>query len=673
MQGSQESEEMQEMLAERLGLSEGRISEIRDEYIIKEPYGEYFRKEAGLLLSGTYDDMKPEAYGTSYANPVYAVGLFGTEMGRMLSFLAHEIFNVIPFRAEGSTEDVAIINEVFLEVYGSFETAAQAQTLPDESQIHDILYSFVSDYTDETVAVRIREMLDPSYDFAVRIIMDSDLNDLSYLEKYGEYVTDETRQLASFLNSLPEADIQAMADTFTEGFRMGFVNTGKDLSKKKTVMIEYNLGFERVVRAEILNFRKLGLETTTYRKALHAAARNGMIRRGYFGELVNEQMDYDHREDCALFMDKAYVERKLEVVRNTMEEMKEYAYAFAGPAVMERFGGRQFIPVNHSEAYSLSPKQRELYVQLRSRNAAITNEYIKGDERSFTIISYPVPSIGKDFEAIFRETVKINTLPYKKYEEMQQAIIKTLELGEHVEIRGRGRNITNMKVMLHELPDKKTQSVFENCVADVNIPVGEVFTSPRLHGTCGKLFVTEVYLNGLKFENLEIDFSDGYITDYKCTNFAAEEENRKYIEDNILFNHKTLPTGEFAIGTNTTAYAMARKYGIADKLQILIAEKTGPHFAVGDTCYSHAEDVRVYNPDGREIISKDNELTLEFRKTEPMKAYFLCHTDITIPYDELAEISSVAADGTRYPIIKDGRFAVCGAEDLNLPLDKAGE
>ena len=35
----------------------------------------------------------------------------------------------------------------------------------------------------------------------------------------------------------------------------------------------------------------------------------------------------------------------------------------------------------------------------------------------------------------------------------------------------------------------------------------------------------------------------------------------------------------------------AKKYGIEDKMPILIAEKMGPHFAVGDTCYSWCEDI----------------------------------------------------------------------------------
>ena len=107
---------------------------------------------------------------------------------------------------------------------------------------------------------------------------------------------------------------------------------------------------------------------------------------------------------------------------------------------------------------------------------------------------------------------------------------------------------------------------------------------------------------------------------------------------------------------------------IADKYTILIAEKTGPHFAVGDTCYSWAEDVKVYNPDGKEIIARDNSISI-LRKEDPSKAYFQCHTDITIPYDELESIVVVAKDGTETEIIRDGRFVLPGTEILNEPLN----
>ena len=151
----------------------------------------------------------------------------------------------------------------------------------------------------------------------------------------------------------------------------------------------------------------------------------------------------------------------------------------------------------------------------------------------------------------------------------------------------------------------KKKLIFENCLADVNIPLGEVFTSPVLKGTNGVLHVSEVYLGELKYKDLEIKFEDGMIADYTCKNFQTEEENKKYIKENVMYNHETLPIGEFAIGTNTTAYAIANKFDVVYKLPILIVEKMGPHFAVGDTCYSFEEDVELHNPNGKEIIAKE--------------------------------------------------------------------
>ena len=299
----------------------------------------------------------------------------------------------------------------------------------------------------------------------------------------------------------------------------------------------------------------------------------------------------------------------------------------------------------------------------------ITNRYIRGDQRSFTIIAYPVPAIGEKFREIFAETVRINTLDYMQYRDMQQRIIDVLDTADRVHIQGTNGNRTDLYVKIYPLSDPAKETAFENCVADVNIPVGEVFTSPVLKGTEGKLHVSQVYLNELNYKNLELDFADGRIASYRCTNFDTEEENRKYIEDNVLFHHKTLPMGEFAIGTNTTAYVMARKFDIADKLPILIAEKTGPHFAVGDTCYTYDEDNITYNPDGKAIVARDNEISA-LRTEDISKAYFNCHTDITIPYDELGRITVIRKDGSTEDIIVNGRFVVPGTEKLNEPLDE---
>lgn len=64
----------------------------------------------------------------------------------------------------------------------------------------------------------------------------------------------------------------------------------------------------------------------------------------------------------------------------------------------------------------------------------------------------------------------------------------------NVHIKGCNGNRTDLYVKIHPLSDPAKETAFENCVADVNIPVGEVFTSPVLQKTEGKLHVTQVYL-----------------------------------------------------------------------------------------------------------------------------------------------------------------------------------
>ena len=613
-----------------------------------------------------YADILPEHYGESYANPSYAVKMFGEEYGQYLSFLYAEIRGGIPYAYENHMDYLTILNELFIEVYNCFETE-----MPEYKTLKDIVYWYASDYCDVFLADRIEEQLYPQYSFAAEWVENANLDDERYLYRFGEYITENEIRTAKHLASLPKETLRRMADVYTEGYRIGFINTGKDLSKKSVVNIRYCLGFERVVRLAIENFRKMGLEPVIYRAASSVITKKEQIKIGYYGAIANKQYEYDHRSDQALFMDKRYIERKLDVLKNVYEKNQQQAAQFAGPAVMEIFGEKPFAPEVKPETPAYTEAQRSLVLMYDGKSGQITNQYIKGEERSFTIIAYPVPEIGEQYEEIFNDVIRINTLDAGLYEKVQQTLIDALDQGEYVQITGKGDNQTNLKIQLHRLEHPEKETIFENCVADVNIPVGEVFTSPVLEGTNGILHVSKVYLNELQYLNLKMTFQDGMISDYTCSNFEKEEDNRKYIYDNVLYNHKTLPLGEFAIGTNTTAYVTGKKYQIEDKMPILIAEKTGPHFAVGDTCYSWSEDIKVYNPNGKEIIARDNSVSI-LRKEDVAKAYFQCHTDITIPYEELEEISVVTKEGNNIILLKDGRFVLPGTEVLNTPLDEAG-
>ena len=511
---------------------------------------------------------------------------------------------------------------------------------------------------------RVREQLDPDLTFATDIIMNSDLQDISYLYKYGEYVSSNEIDSAIFLGSMSDSEIEEMAHTFTEGYRLGFEAAGIDLSRKKTVNIRYFLGQERMVKAAINQFEQMGLRPICYRYASARINRRLMGRVGYSSSVPNKQLEYDHRMDEALFMDKKLMERKLEVLRQAYKNMAHEASVYAGPAVIEVFGENPFTPESRKENPVLDERQQELGVSYQTASAQIINEYISQDKCSFTIIAYPIPEIGDNYRDIFRATVRINTMDNDLFRGIHQHIIDELDKAKYVRVKGTGVNVTDMIVMMHDLADPAHETNFENCVADVNIPVGEVFTSPKLTGTHGVLNVSEVYLGGLKYKDLRITFIDGMITDYTCSNYGDEDADRTYIKENLLGGRDTLPIGEFAIGTNTTAYVVANKYDIVYKLPILIVEKMGPHFAVGDTCYSWSEDNRLYNPDGKEIVAKENECSV-LRNSDISKAYFNCHTDITIPYDEIGEIYSVHEDGTEVAIITNGRFVLPGTEKLN--------
>lgn len=659
-------------LNERISSARERIAGISAEKTVPSPYREYFDFAAGFLLSvkketsnrKLYEDILPEHYALSYANPEFAASVLGEEMGPVLSSVYAELRSIIPAVFENRLEDQAAVYELFLELYFEFEN----EDLPSVKTVREIYGSYLRDYLGKYVEDRIRTQVDPEDSFAADLIRTADFSGTEYLYRFGEYVSEDTLKTARFINSLPEKTIKRMADTFTEGYRLGFVHARKSLKHKRTVQIVYELGFERMIRAAFLNFEKMGLKPTLVRAPSHLVTWTANRHNGYTGAIPNPQFDYDHRQDLALVMDEDFIGERKRCTQEAYENHKAEAAAHAGPAVLETFGNPPFVPETHGHALAFSDYQMKLWLSMKNDLLSITKRYIPEKERSFTIIDFPVPAIGEKFEDIFRETIEVNTLNSEHYSRIQQHLIDALDQGTKVHVLGRGKNETDLMVALHPLTDPSRQTIFENCVADVNIPVGEVFTSPRLHGTNGLLHVGHVFLEGYEYKDLKITIKDGMIADYSCGNFKTEKENRKYIEDNILFHHPTLTIGEFAIGTNTTAYRMARKYGIERLMPILIAEKTGPHFAMGDTCYSWEEDNPVYNPDGKEVIARDNEHTL-IRRTNISKAYYGCHTDITIPYDELGSIEVIKKDGGRIPLIRDGRFVLPGTEELNIPLE----
>ena len=613
------------------------------------------------LNQSLYEDINGSSYIHSYAEPDFAAGELGKDIGTLLCVLYTEMRTGIVYAFENRLSFLVPLLELYIQVYNILEDNPSADT-----EIHDAIYYYFFDYADIMAAARIRSLLDPGMSFATDIIMQKDLSEPSYLYLFGEYISENELKTSEYLSTLPESSIKDMASTFTEGYRKGFEAYNIDLSKKGTVNIRYVLGFERIVREAVRQFGEMGLKPCIYRAERGLIYRSSGHKNGYYGGNANRQ--YDYRMDECIIFDKAFADRRLSAQRKAFEDMKELASLYAGPAVMETFGETDFTAVDKKTAPRFNEKQQEQRTNFMAASSLLTNEFIPGDTTSFTIIAYPVPSVGSNYQEIFKETIKVNTLDPSLYGKIQTCLINALDEGDFVTITGRSGNITNINVALAHINNPAEETKFENCLADVNIPLGEVFTSPQLKGTDGLLHATSIYLDGLIYKDLKLEFKDGVITSYSCSNFDTEEENQRYIHENLLHQHKTLPLGEFAIGTNTTAYKMGKKYNIAHKLPILITEKTGPHFAIGDTCFSHEEELRTYNPDGKEMKCKENDFSL-LRHTDINHAYFNCHTDITIPYNELGDIIVHKPCGTTVKIIENGKFVLPGTEELNRALE----
>ncbi|MFC1853838.1 aminopeptidase [candidate division CSSED10-310 bacterium] len=598
-----------------------------------------------------YEEIRGENYLTSYANPTFAVDVFGDQIGQLMSYfycrymlygshvLLHKIFKLEMF------------NRLFIDVYAC---------LKNDSLQYDVLRELISRFykgqKKTELIYDLKERYDPEFQYYTDIVINSDLTDLRYLLKYNTNLSDTEITLARFLANFPEKKLREIAAIIVKAYRDGFLKEGKDLSKKTTVNIIFNVGQERLIHYLLQVLPEYNL--------------SGLIW-WIKSTKANKQFDYDHKFDYALFFDEEFTTLQLEKYELAYEACQDVTIQCSGDIVFnpDDFGDLPFTPQPKKERLEFSEEQQMLIHSFMTSLHNLHEKYLSRKETNFTAITFPLPSIGPDFEEIFNDIFEVNALDPVKYECIQHNIIGALDRGNRVHVKGKGRNKTDLTVQLQPINNPERETNFVNSGVDVNIPVGEVFTTPQLKGTQGVLHIEEIFLARLKYIDLTLHFEDGYISDYTCHNFDDEDANRKYIEQNLLFPHKTLPLGEFAIGTNTLAYVISRKHNILNELPPLISEKMAPHFAIGDTCFSHQEEVHFVNLlDHKEVTAKENEKTAT-RNTNPQDAYTHCHTDLILPYNSIDYLAVITAQGEKTDIIRSGRFVLDGTELLNEPFE----
>lgn len=600
-----------------------------------------------------YRHVKDESYNNSIYNPEYLSGYMRAEEAKIFSGLAYMLLEIYPLLLEDKDEKALRIVELFLQCASIYFTEDEEERI---DSLNKTVYYYNFDYLDEDMEDYVNDKFIFGNEYVKDIILNDDLSNTDYLYKFGTYIDNNMIRTAKLVSKMSDEKIKSMSDAVVNGYIRGFEAGGKDLYKNKYIGVFYEKGFERYVRNIIKSFEEKGFIAIVTDQYSSSKRLN-----------LYEQCNFDHMNFESIYIDKAYMDRKLSSLEIAFIKNKDKTVLFAGPLVNESFGKDGFDFKSKECVYKLNDKQNALKSNFNIKYKELYNKYIDYSSRSFSIISWPDANINQDdsiYEEIMNEVLYLNTIDIKEHTKIQQYLIDALDNSDYVVVKGGGNNKTDIRVSLYVLKDKNKETKFENCGADVNIPLGEVFTSPVLKGTTGILNVGKVFIGEIEFKDLNIEFVDGMVKEYSCSNFDDDKENKTLIEKYIFGYNKTLPLGEFAIGTNTRAYSCAKKYNIFNKLPILIAEKTGPHFAVGDTCYNSEEDIITYNPDGKAIVARENEISA-LRKCPGEKAYFGTHVDITIPYDELGDIYGVNSENEKIYIIKDGKFILEGTEKLN--------
>lgn len=612
---------------------------IKDEIFQKSSF-ESLKKENDDL----FNEITNEGYKKSYLNPDYACEVLGNKLGQLAFCIYLDIFNSIKF--------------AFTHEKGNlFDLKALIEKLKSQSDQQEALMAVYREFKIKTLRLQVLDFMGDRYNinnnFVRDIIESSNLNELNYLYKYGKRISENEIQIARFFQSYDKEKIRATANLIVNAFFQGFIVENKEIGDRKEISIIFNIGQELLVRDIMLVLKEKGY--------------HGFAPLPY-GIEENKHVSYDHRFNNALILDGEFKNLFIEKIKQEYKEKEEILSKHAGIILFEAFGEEPFLPVDKHTALKFTKEQSGYMGEIRETYRLSKETYIPSLNASITIISFPTPQIGQNFEEIFEEIMKINTLDVDKYERIQQVMIDALDKADFVHVKGKGSNKTDIRVKMHELKNPESETLFANCGANINIPVGEVYTSPVLKGTDGILHIEETFLDGLHYKDLLLVFKDGYITEYSCKNFDEEIKNQEYIEENLLFPHSTLPMGEFAIGTNTLAYVVAKKYGIMEKLPVLISEKMGPHFAIGDTCFSFMEDCDMKSHiNGKYMVAKENERSL-LRSEDIEKAYTGRHTDISILYDSLELVTGYTKAGEKIDVIEDGRFVLPGTEELNKPF-----
>ncbi|MCK4255853.1 leucyl aminopeptidase, partial [candidate division WOR-3 bacterium] len=396
---------------------------------------EYFSKKTFEELQRENDEFYSELflknYKKNYPEPTYCVNIFSDGFGQLLSCFYIEYRQFITHTFYHKIYKMEEYNRLFIDVFDYIRNnKIEYETLKRLITAHQ-----KKDKTNEII-FRMKEQFDIDFRYFKDIVEKADISDLRYLFSYGKFITDNEIKTAKYLLNYPKKKIKQLTNQITTAYIKGFIRDNKDITKKSTVGIIFNVGQELIIRQLIKDLKRYNLDATIL---------------GIYSSKASKQYNYDHRFDLALYLDSEYTGLIEKGYSKACKNCSDIMSIFSGLIHFGNFGKLPFTPENKKECLKLSDEQQKLFQIHQNNIMKIQDKYMPRQETSFTAISFPSPEIGENFEKIFEDILEINMLSTDKYELIQQRIIAILDKADFVHVKGREKNKTDIIVKMQEI------------------------------------------------------------------------------------------------------------------------------------------------------------------------------------------------------------------------------
>jgi aminopeptidase len=558
--------------------------------------------------------------------------------------LCREFFRIVPHGYRGESVSFAeyyrLDDEIKASSYSDACFAVILQNFKHGRIEKDAVLAFTREYLS---------------DYYNTILVQTTQKDEKVLYRYGRYIDKREIELFRFLTDYDQSRLEQMAEHIVESFLHGFISQRKSINKRNTVYLHFQIGQEPIALKVIKAFEHRGFRV--------------IIQT--IGSLIPFcQFQADQMYDQIIYLDDEYVAAYISSFKREAAANRKHLENICGYTKIIQFGDDTSRKTVRRSGFMSNKDLLRRDLKKRTAQRQSIDAFVNPSEISLCKVAFPNTAIGRKFPRIFTGLLEVNLESSRRAEELQKLLIEALDHAVSIRVEGskQAGNLTDIIIAMQPITNPSTETNFLNGGGDINIPYGEVFTTPSLFGTNGVLYFKEIYLRDIFFNNLKIHFTNGVADKWSCGDFADRQEGELFIVNTLFAPHNTLPIGEFAIGTNTGAYAFVERFKIRKLLPTLLIEKMGPHFALGDPCFAHIEDTRIFNLiDGKEITARENERTKK-RHSDAAAAYTDTHIDMAIPFEEIECIQVITKDGNFIDIIKKGQFVLPGLEELNEPL-----